>query len=473
VYKEGAQSTASVSVVVYPTLSGLSVEKVSITPERPVDGETVNFEAVFHSTQNWTMYNATIRVYLDEELIYSTDLTHISAHSVFTKNFTWLARAGEYTLKVVASSEGGEGNFTMPVVVREKRVEGSPGFEAAAALIILSIFAIIGTVGGEGGNLSICHAVFPDTAASTGGLTSEMNEINKYLYPFRCGMNDDYRIYHPSPQTTGGDALQRFLEEDIGYGDISSMALPVDRTGEGRLFTKENCVLAGLEEAASVFGLLGIPALPLHRDGEKIQAGKTVLRVRGALRGILAGERLALNILSRMSGIATLTHSLVTRTRELNPDIRIACTRKTTPGFRFFEKKAVISGGGDPHRFRLDDAIMLKDNHLKALGDIKEGVKRAKSLSFTKKVEVEAETIEQALKAAEAGADIVMLDNMSPIEARACYNALKGAHPHIIVEVSGGITPENILDYAESADVISLGYLTHSYRSVDFSLELE
>lgn len=286
-------------------------------------------------------------------------------------------------------------------------------------------------------------------------------------------MNDDYGIYHPSPLTTKVEALKRFLEEDIGYFDLTSMVLPEVSTVIGRLFTKEDCVLAGLEEAKTIFGLLGVEVMALRHDGEDITVGESVLRVRGNVSRILAGERVVLNIMSRMSGIATLTRHLLFMARKMNPTVRIACTRKTTPGFRFFEKKAVMLGGGDPHRFRLDDAIMLKDNHLRVMRDIEKGIKLAKSLSFVKKVEVETESIEQALKAADAGADIVMLDNMSSVEARACYRALKESHPEIIVEVSGGITPENISEYAESADVISLGYLTHSYRSVDFSLELE
>ena len=188
-----------------------------------------------------------------------------------------------------------------------------------------------------------------------------------------------------------------------------------------------------------------------------------------------------------MSGIATLTHDLVSRTRAVNPDLRIACSRKTTPGFRFFEKKAVMIGGGDPHRFRLDDCIMLKDNHLSSLGvledpdnihndsaggSITSGVKEARKFSFSKRVEVEVATRKGAVEAAGAGADIVMLDNMEPMEVKETYLLLKDHFPSVIIEVSGGITPDNIMDYAEHADVISLGYLTHSYRSVDFSLEM-
>ena len=277
----------------------------------------------------------------------------------------------------------------------------------------------------------------------------------------------------PSRLTTDTAALESFLREDLGYGDISSNVIDPDLTGAGEIFTKEDCVLAGAEEADWIFRYLGLSTKTQAKDGQSLKNLEQVLTVTGNVRGILAGERVALNIISRMSGIATLTHTLVSMTRNVNPHLRIACSRKTTPGFRFFEKKAVIIGGGDPHRFRLDDCIMLKDNHLKRMGSLEEGITKAKSFSFSKKVEVEVESIETAERAAAAGADIIMLDNMSPEEVRKGYLLIKNDHPHITIEVSGGITPENIMEYAKYADVISLGFLTHSYRSIDFSLELK
>ncbi|MEM2943383.1 MAG: nicotinate-nucleotide diphosphorylase (carboxylating), partial [Methanomassiliicoccales archaeon] len=147
-------------------------------------------------------------------------------------------------------------------------------------------------------------------------------------------------------------------------------------------------------------------------------------------------------------------------------------TRKTTPGFRKYEKKAVLIGGGDPHRFRLDDAILIKDNHLKIVGSITEAVSKAKTVSFTKKIEVEVESIEQAVEAAKAGADIVMLDNMPPEQVEVASLAVKKLNDHILVEVSGGLTPESAPKYARYADIISLGYITHSPKAIHFKLEI-
>lgn len=263
-----------------------------------------------------------------------------------------------------------------------------------------------------------------------------------------------------------------FLGEDLGHGDITSEALIGEVDAEAKVTAKEDCVLAGLEEARAIFEHLGVRTESSCRDGQSIEKGTAVLLLKGGARPILAGERVALNFLMRMSGIATQTGELVTMCRERNPDVSVAATRKTTPGFRFFEKKAVRIGGGDPHRFRLDDAFLIKDNHLKVIGSVKEAVKRAKAGHFNKKVEIEVETEEEALEAARAGADIIMLDNMPPDEGRSVAQKIR-AISSCTIEVSGGINPRNIVDYADFADVISLGWITHSVRAVDFSLEIE
>jgi nicotinate-nucleotide pyrophosphorylase (carboxylating) len=266
--------------------------------------------------------------------------------------------------------------------------------------------------------------------------------------------------------------IEEFLREDIGNGDITSEALIGVQMGAARLFSKEECAVAGLEEAEEVFNTLGLWTAARVKDGESVLPGTEVLYVEGSLRSILSGERLALNFLMQMSGIATATRNVLWSCQERNPAIIIAATRKTTPGFRYYQKKAVALGGGDPHRNRLDDAILIKDNHLAIVGSISRAIKLAKSVSFTKKVEVEVVTLEGAEEAALAGADIIMLDNMTPERAKVCALAIKAIDPRILVEASGGITPDTAPAYAEAVDIISLGWLTHSSRAIDFSLDI-
>jgi nicotinate-nucleotide pyrophosphorylase (carboxylating) len=268
--------------------------------------------------------------------------------------------------------------------------------------------------------------------------------------------------------------IQEFLREDIGSGDITSeLVIPPDVSAKGRIICKEDCTLAGVEEAAEVFEELGAKVLKAKKDGAQARRGDVVLETTGPARAILAGERLALNFVMRMSGIATATHDLVERCRRINPNIRIAATRKTTPGFRAFEKKAVAIGGGDPHRAGLYDAILIKDNHIRIAGGIEEALRRAKRGSFSRKIEIEVETPQDARKALLQGADIIMLDNFRPDAARKLSAELKRRNPEVLIEVSGGIRPDNIEQYAPAADIISLGWLTHSFKSIDFSMEME
>ena len=268
--------------------------------------------------------------------------------------------------------------------------------------------------------------------------------------------------------------LQEFLREDIGSGDITSeLVIPPNTKAKGRILCKEQCVLAGVAEAKAVFEELGANVSRSKEDGPEVRKGDVVLEVEGPARSILAGERLALNFVMRMSGIATLTHNLVARCRRINPKIRVAATRKTTPGFREFEKKAVLLGGGDPHRAGLYDAVLIKDNHIRVAGGVKEALRRAKGGSFTKKIEIEVENEKDARTAAENGADIIMLDNFKPDDAKKLSAELKKINPDVLIEVSGGIRPENVEQYAAGADIISLGWLTHSVKSVDFSMEIE
>ncbi len=263
-----------------------------------------------------------------------------------------------------------------------------------------------------------------------------------------------------------------FLEEDTGFGDITSDLLVHDELGNARIQANEDCTLAGMEEAIEIFSILGASTFPMARDGDTISKGEHVLVVEGPLKKILLGERLALNFLMRMSGIATATRQINVACKKANKNVKVAATRKTTPGFRYFEKKAVMIGGGDPHRYRLDDAIMIKDNHLKVVGSITQAVSMAKKASFFKKIEVEVETVEQALEAVKAGADIIMLDNMTPEKVELAYLAVKKLNENVLVEVSGSITPDNATSYAANTDIISMGWLTHSARAAHFSLDI-
>jgi nicotinate-nucleotide pyrophosphorylase (carboxylating) len=267
-------------------------------------------------------------------------------------------------------------------------------------------------------------------------------------------------------------SIEDFLREDIGQGDITSEALIGDQRGSARIIARQECVIAGLDEAAEAFTLLGLQATLLAEDGQKVAPGTAVLAVEGSLRSILTGERVALNLLMRMSGIATTTSGVLAVCRTRNPKIIVAATRKTTPGFRRYEKKAVVLGGGDPHRFGLDDAVLIKENHLAVVGSIAAAVDACRKVSFTKKVEVEVTSLDGAEEAARAGADIILLDNMSPRDAGTCCQAIKRIDRRITVEASGGITPETAPEYAASVDVISLGWLTHSVRAADLSLDI-
>ncbi|MHA1580772.1 MAG: carboxylating nicotinate-nucleotide diphosphorylase [Candidatus Freyarchaeota archaeon] len=268
------------------------------------------------------------------------------------------------------------------------------------------------------------------------------------------------------------------MKEDLGFEDITTNALvPEKTTARARIICKGEGVIAGVQEACVIFRLLNIDFKPLVRDGDRVRKGQTVMELSGSARAILSTERTVLNIMMHMSGIATETSKLVEATKKVNPKIRIACTRKTTPGFRYFEKKAVALGGGDTHRLRLDDMILIKDNHLSIIGGVREAVKQARlKTSFSKKIEVEVENAEQALEAALAGADIIMFDNMPPEEAKKTLELLeeRGLREKVLIELSGGITPENIEKYsALNVDIISMGYITHSARALDLSLDLE
>jgi len=274
------------------------------------------------------------------------------------------------------------------------------------------------------------------------------------------------------------EKIEMFLREDIGYGDVTSEALiPADQVARARLFYREQGVASGLMEASMVFELLGCRIEAHAMDGDAVEPDQTLLEVEGPASAILSGERTALNIVGRMAGIATVTARIVEEVNEVSPGTRVAATRKTMPGIRDLDKRAVEHGGGDTHRFRLDDCVLIKDNHLELVPSVTEAVLRAReAVSFTKKIEVEVSSLEMAEEAALAGAEIIMFDNMAPSEIRRCLAALEesGLRTGFIYEASGGITSENAAEYAASGvDVISLGALTHSVRSLDVKLEIE
>ncbi len=269
------------------------------------------------------------------------------------------------------------------------------------------------------------------------------------------------------------DYLLRFLHEDVPFGDITSEAvIPEDVKARAVIVAKQSGVIAGIGEAKALFEHFGVAVDVKKDDGEEVGEGDVILELVGNARSVLLVERTALNVMGRMSGIATEVRRLIGKVRAVNPKVRIAGTRKTL--LKPIDKRALLIGGGEPHRFSLSDAILIKDNHL-ALVSLEEAIKRAKAFSVYKVVEVEVESLEDAVKAVKAGADVVMLDNMTPGEIAGTVEALKreGLRGRVKIEVSGGITPENIADYAKlDIDVISLGYLTHSVKNFDVSLEI-
>ena len=269
------------------------------------------------------------------------------------------------------------------------------------------------------------------------------------------------------------DDFDRFLSEDLGKeGDITSNAIFSNEITEAAIISKESCILAGLEESEQVFKRLGLKIELKCKDGDYIKKEKIVAKIKGSVKNILKGERLALNFLCRMSGIASETNKLVKKCRKINPNISIAATRKTTPGFRKYEKKAVVIGGGETHRNGLFDQIMIKDNHIKALGSIGKAIKKIKEKDIKKLIEVEIENEKDAITAAKLNVDVIMIDNLNLKSSEEISKKIRKINRDILIEISGGINNKNIIKYAKFADRISIGYLTHSIKSKNFSLEI-
>ena len=266
--------------------------------------------------------------------------------------------------------------------------------------------------------------------------------------------------------------LLRFIAEDIQNGDITSVLLPKNKI-TAKIISKENGILAGVKFAGDIFRLKGCNVKIIKKDGTKLKPNQIILQVSGNARTILSCERTALNLLSRMSGIATQTNLLVSKIRKINKKINLYSTRKTAPGLRFFDKEAVMIGGGHKHRMSLNDMVMIKDNHLLVSNSMEDIIKNARKQH--KHIEVEVENQRDAMLAASNGATIVMLDNFSPARIKKTITTLqkKKLRNKVKLEASGGINSKNIAAFAKTGvDMISVGSITNSVKGLDLSLEV-
>ena len=270
------------------------------------------------------------------------------------------------------------------------------------------------------------------------------------------------------------DILANYLQEDLGAGDITSdNIIPADLVAKAEIVCKSRFgVVCGLEEASIIFDICGCKSQVLIKDGSKVAMGTVVMNVSGYARAILKAERTVLNIIMRMSGIATGTRRMV----DLAKGVTILATRKTAPGLRYFDKKAVVLGGGGTHRMRLDELVLIKDNHIELISDLGKCIRLAKKkVGSSVKVECEARTKEEALAAVAAEADAIMLDNFTPKQAQKTIREIRrmGLRNKVKIELSGGINQNNIRRYSKTKpDFISLGFITHSSKAINFSLEI-
>ena len=270
--------------------------------------------------------------------------------------------------------------------------------------------------------------------------------------------------------------ISAFLAEDLGRGDITTQAtVPRNTHGRGRFLAKEKMVVAGIEAAEAVFAALDgqMQIEAFVADGDEVEPGKVIARIQGFADILLAGERTALNLMQRLSGIATLTRQYVTAIE--GTKAQIVDTRKTTPGLRMLEKYAVAVGGAKNHRYGLDDGVLIKDNHIALAGGIKTAVKKAReTVGHLHKIEIEVMSEAGLREALAAGADIIMLDNQTPEATAQLVTVARETDSRIILESSGGITLANVRAYAETGvDLISIGALTHSARAMDISFKIQ
>jgi nicotinate-nucleotide pyrophosphorylase (carboxylating) len=268
--------------------------------------------------------------------------------------------------------------------------------------------------------------------------------------------------------------LLHFIFEDAPSGDVTSEAVIPDIRCRAEISAEQSGIIAGLCEATMLFSHYGVAVEPFAQDGHSVKGGGKLLSLTGDAKKILLVERTALNIIGRMSGIASQTKEMADIISAVNPQCRVAGTRKTCPGFRALDKKAVQLGNGEPHRGNLSDGILIKDNHL-ALISLKKAIAAAKKITLYKKIEVEVETPADALLAAASGADIILLDNMNSGQVKTTLDALmkKGFRDRVIIEISGGIVPDTLRDFAAlDVDVISMGALTHTVKNFSVKLEI-
>ncbi len=270
--------------------------------------------------------------------------------------------------------------------------------------------------------------------------------------------------------------LEIALNEDIGNGDITTSSLiRKNHVSNSVLIAKESFILAGLPFAERVFKLVdsGIKFKSLKKEGSRAGSGAVIAEIRGRTESLLMAERTALNLLQRLSGIATLTGKYAAEVK--GTGTKIVDTRKTAPGLRFFDKYAVRAGGGDNHRFGLFDGILIKDNHIAAVGGIRKAVGRArKGAHHLVKIEVEVKNLKEVKEAMSAGTDIIMLDNMTPDRIKKAVDLIRGRKPDILIEASGNMNLENVRKIAETGvDLISVGAVTHSAPAADISMRFE
>jgi len=266
--------------------------------------------------------------------------------------------------------------------------------------------------------------------------------------------------------------LLRFISEDIQGGDITSVLLPKKKI-KAKIISRQEGVLAGVKFAGDIFRLKGCNVKIIKKDGAKLKSNQIILQISGNAGTVLSCERTALNLLSRMSGIATQTNFLVSKIRKINKKTKLYSTRKTAPGLRFFDKEAIMIGGGHKHRMSLNDMVMIKDNHLLVTNSMEGIIKNARKRH--KHVEVEVENQRDAVLAASNGATIVMLDNFSPVQIKKTITTLqkKKLRNKVKLEASGGINSKNISAYAKTGvDMISVGSITNSVKGLDLSLEV-